>query len=409
MKKNVWIINQYITTPNFGGDGGRHYYIAKELASKGYSVTLITASFSHLQRIPMQVDKHFNFFSENGINIVVVKTNKYQNSSGISRILSMFLFTFKLFFLPFKKISFPNFIIVSSISLFPIINGYIYKKRLNSIPKLIFEIRDIWPLSIIELGNYSPSNPFVRFLAWVEKFGYQKADYLTSVLPLANQHFTKILGYTKKFKHISNGIFLPDMHVKEITEENIILKSIPKNKFIVGYTGSLGIANAMEYFVEAANLLKDNKEILFCIIGEGPEKMMLQELAKSENIIFLPKIPKVLVQVALEKFDIVFIGSRKRNIYEFGVSANKTFDYMYAAKPILMTGIVPQHEIELAQCGIAVESDNVPILAEAVLKFYNMSKDERREMGKRAKEFVLEHRTFSTLANQYIKVFNELE
>jgi len=48
--------------------------------------------------------------------------------------------------------------------------------------KLIFEVRDIWPLSVIELGNISSKNPLIKLMSWCEKFAVNKADFIVSTL-----------------------------------------------------------------------------------------------------------------------------------------------------------------------------------------------------------------------------------
>ena len=53
-KKTIWIINQYASTP-ISGMGGRHYYLAKYLAKKGYKGYLIASSYSHLLKNPPQI------------------------------------------------------------------------------------------------------------------------------------------------------------------------------------------------------------------------------------------------------------------------------------------------------------------------------------------------------------------
>jgi Trk K+ transport system NAD-binding subunit len=67
-KKNVWLINQYTSTPLLGGGGNRSYHIAKELTKQDYQVTLITASYSHVPKRNFEVTKTFHFEQEEGIN-----------------------------------------------------------------------------------------------------------------------------------------------------------------------------------------------------------------------------------------------------------------------------------------------------------------------------------------------------
>jgi glycosyltransferase involved in cell wall biosynthesis len=406
--KNVWLINQYTSTPLLGGGGNRSFHIAKELTKKDYNVTLITASYSHVPKRNYEVENTFHFEKDSGINLVVVKNIVYDSGRSIKRILSMFIFWIKLYRLPIQKLKAPDYIIVSSISLLPILNAFYFKRKFKNKTKVILEIRDIWPLSLLELGNFSAYNPFVLFLAWVEKKGYQNADYLTSVLPMAYKHFEMVAGKKVKFKHISNGIHIESLKQNEPLS-NTMFNQIPKGKFIVGYAGSLREANAMEYLIEAAKLT-DREEILYCIVGEGYRKKELMEQAKDlENVSFLPPVPKVQVQDLLAQFDILYLGWRKSALYNFGISANKVFDYMYSGKPTLMSGLMDNNEIQLSNGGLLVSEENPEAIKNGVYQMMDMKESDFQAMGNRARQFVLENRSFESLSNKYASIFEELQ
>ena len=78
------------------------------------------------------------------------------------RILSWIDFEIKLWLMPKNILPKPDIVIVSSLSLFTILNGYCLKKRFGC--KLVFEIRDIWPLTIIEEGGFSHGTLLSCFL-----------------------------------------------------------------------------------------------------------------------------------------------------------------------------------------------------------------------------------------------------
>lgn len=106
-KKSVWLINQYLCTPELNGDGHRHSFLAEEFSKKGYNVTLITSSFSH---VPYRNNEFNGLFKvlDNNIRTVLIKGNKYKGTQGVSRVLSWLIFCFLLFFIPLKKIPKPD-------------------------------------------------------------------------------------------------------------------------------------------------------------------------------------------------------------------------------------------------------------------------------------------------------------
>ena len=168
MKNNVWIINQHISTPKLNGDGNRHYSMAKELVKKGYDVKLIMSSFAHVPAVDVEVDKTITIQpEEDGIDVVLVKGYEYDGSVGYGRIISMFLFLFRLFRIRINDLGKPDVIIVSSMSMLPILYAiYLRRWKLKDV-KVIFEVRDIWPLTPIQIGGYNRFHPFLLLLSWM--------------------------------------------------------------------------------------------------------------------------------------------------------------------------------------------------------------------------------------------------
>jgi glycosyltransferase involved in cell wall biosynthesis len=399
--KTLWIINEYAGSPYHGMEF-RHYYLGKELVKRGYNVYIITASYSHLFYNKPKVKDDFTIENIDGINYVWVKVPQYKSSHDKKRVLKWFIFTFKVYFnLPTDKLSKPDYILNSSPSLFPIISGYKWAKKFNA--KLLFEVRDIWPLTLIEIGGYSQNHPFIKLMEWFEKFAYKKADKVISVLPLAWKHMEQQGMDRNKFVYIPNGIDPEDYNINEPLPKEIEEK-IPNDKFIVAYTGTIGKANALEYLIDTAYKLKEYKDIIFLIIGKGMEENNLKNKARDlglDNVIFLPPVKKTQVQSVLNSIDVCYIGWERKNIYNYGISANKIFDYMYSAKPILHSYSGEGDLIKEANCGISVDAENPDAIANGILKLYNLSQEERSKLGENGKNYVLKNHTYKHIANRF--------
>jgi glycosyltransferase involved in cell wall biosynthesis len=402
MNKTLWIINEYAGSPYHGMEF-RHYYLGKELVKRGYNVYIITASYSHLFYNKPKIKDDFTIENIDGINYIWVKVPEYKNSHDKKRVLKWFIFTFKTYFkLPIDKLSKPDdVILVSPMAPFPIISGYKWAKKYKA--KLLYEVKDMWPLTLIEIGGYSQNHPFIKLMEWFEKFAYKKADKVISVLPLAWKHMEQQGMDRKKFVYIPNGIDPEDYNINEPLPKEIEEK-IPKDKFIVAYTGTIGKANALEFLIDAAYKLKYYKDIVFLIIGKGMEENNLKNKVKDlrlDNVIFLPPVKKTQVQSVLKLIDVCYIGLRNEKIFEFGVSPNKLFDYMYAGKPILYAINSGNKPVEEANCGISVDAENPDAIANGILKLYNLSQEERSKLGKNGKNYVLKNHTYKHIANRF--------
>lgn len=401
--KNIWIINQYCGSP-YHGMNFRSYYLAKEFIQDN-KVTIFSGSYSHLFKSQPKTRGIFTDEKIDGINYVWVKTPKYSGSKSIGRVLNMMIFMINLFFFNIFKIQKPDVIIVSSLSLFPVLNAYIWSKIFRI--KFIFEVRDIWPLTLIELGSISKTHPLVILLGWFERLGYKKAKYVVSLLPNAKNYMIDKGMNKNKFIHIPNGINLEEAKEYQEISEKIKLM-IPSNKFIVGYLGTVGIANALEYLICAADIIKDNRNIHILIVGNGGEKDKLQEYCiknNMKNITFIGVIPKVEVQSMLKVFDICYIGWHNKALYNLGISANKIFDYMYSEKPVLHSISASNDIIDDAKCGITVKAENSNDIANGILTLYKMRKENLLEFGKNGKQYVKNMHSYEMLAKRYMDLF----
>ncbi len=399
--KNIWVINQFAGTPSSGW-GERHHYFAQYWLEAGYRVNIISGSFNHMFNQLPEAPDTYNFKEVEGRSFCWVKTPVYKGQS-VMRFWSMLVFAWRILFLPIEKLGKPDHIIVSSMPIFPVLSGYWLKKRWKA-RHLFFEIRDIWPLTLVHLMEVSKYHPFVLFLGWFEKLGYRKADKIVSLLPNAAKHINAISKDPGKFVYIPNGLSA-DQLIDEALEEDIV-KALPKDKFLIGYTGTFGKANALESLVEAASLLKDHPKIHFVLVGDGYLKEELQEAAKDlPNLTIVRKIRKNQVQSILNYFQACFVGRNNSPLFEHGVSANKYFDYMLAEKPILDANNLIKDPVELSGCGLIVEPESAHAIADGAVKLFEMTEKERLEMGKKGKEYVLNFHGIRHLADSYRTLF----
>ena len=398
--KNIWVINQVAGNPSSGW-GERHYYLSKKWIEEGYKVWIISGSYNHMFKNFPLTEGQFTYESFEGTNFCWVKCPKYDPKS-VLRFYSMIVFAVKVLFLTKKKLGRPDNIIVSSMPIFPIFSGWLLKLRFGA--KLIFEIRDLWPLTPIHLMNVSRYNPMIMLIGWLEKLGYRKSDFIVSLLPNSFDYINSISGKPEKFRWIPNGISQNLMKEQALPLE--IMKMIPKDKFIIGYTGTMGIANALSYLIDAARLLKSNKEIHFVLVGDGYIKPELEESSKDlKNITFIPKISKNQVSQMLKYFDICFIGRNKTKLFEHGVSSNKYFDYMLAKKPILVSSNRVRCPVELANAGLIVTPESGEDIMNGILELYNATPEERDIYASNGYTYVKKNHNFSLLSDKYSALF----
>jgi glycosyltransferase involved in cell wall biosynthesis len=391
----IWIINDYAGSPYHGMEL-RHYYLGKELFKKKYNVTIISSSYSHLfKNLPKSKKENID-----GIDYLWLRTFNYGNAHNKRRVLKWFLFMFKCFFLPFtlKK---PAVIIVSPMAPFSILPAWILAKKYGV--KLIYEVKDIWPRSLVELGGFSYKHPFIKFMAWFEKFALKKSDVIVSNLQNYGEHI-KELGIDRKFEWISNGIYIDDFNNSKKLPMSIN-SQLNKNQFIIGYIGSFGKSNAINYYLDAINRIDKKYDILFLFLGDGNLKNRISAFAKEDNrIIIIDRVDKGTAFEVMKKCNLLFKGNPASKLYEFGISPFKLFEYMLSGNPILHSTNVGNNIVQIANCGISVEAETPNAIAAGIMKGYNLSVKERDKLGDNGKKYVLEHFTYEKLAEKYQKL-----
>lgn len=402
-KKTIWVINQTAGKPTSGW-GERHYYFSKKWIEKGYRVVIISGSYNHLFHTqPTLEHKTFTLEKlETDLLFCWVKIPSYKGES-VFKLWSMIVFALKTLFLSPKLIGMPTAIIVSSMPIFPILTGWVLKKRFK-VSKLFFEIRDLWPLTPVYLKGYSKWHPMVVLMRWIEKFGYQKSDAIVSLLPNAASYINPISKDASKLHWIPNGID-ENLLQKELIS-NKIGNQIPKDKFIIGYAGTMGMANALEYFSKASTLLKNNQNIHFVLVGDGYLKEELQvKTTGQSNITFIDKVTKNQVQEVLSTFDVCFIGRNNTPLFDYGVSSNKYFDYMLAKKPVLVSSNLIKDPVELSGCGITVNAESSKAIVKGIEELYNLSTEDLHKLGLLGYKYVKKYHNFEFLSDQYLKLF----
>ncbi len=410
MSKTVWIINQYASTPDYGY-AGRHYYLGRELAKRGFKVYLIASAAHHLFREKPVVVSALKLEEQvEDFTVAWVKMPQYSQAHSKGRILGWFLFPWKIQRLARVIPDPPDIVVCSSPSLLSFLGAKKLARRFDV--RLVFEVRDIWPLTLTDIGGYSVGHPFIRLLQWIEDKAYRESDRVLSNLKNSVEHMVNRGMRREKFCWIPNGFSIDEVDLKVPLNE-VSAARLPDDKFIVGYTGTLGLANSIDTLIKAAGHLREYTDIAFVIVGNGKERLALQEMAAEQELTsvhFVDPIPKREIPAMLGKFDACYIGWLDDDLYQFGIGANKIPEYLYSGKPVIHAYSGVSDPIGEAGAGILVPAEDDEKLAEAVLTLYRMSPEARDVMGANGRRTALEQYEYGALAEKFSHVlFEDLE
>lgn len=336
--------------------------ICFEMVKKGHDVTVLTG----LPNYPKgKVLKEYRFFKKRkqkiqGVNIIrvpLIGRGKTTIRMGLNYLSFLISGSLKAIFM--KK----DFDVVYVYQLSPITMAIpaIIVSKLSKTPLLIHCL-DQWPISVTT-GPISKNSLLYKFLFIISKRIYEKADLITISSKSFGEYFKTQLNITDKSKGL---LYLPSYAEDDYRD----IKNKDNDKFDLVFAGNIGPAQSVETIIQAANELKNNKEIIFHIVGDGLSKTLCENMAKSfklKNVIFhgfhdVKEMPK-FYSIA-DAFLITMVNNEVVN----NTLPAKIQSYMLAGKPILgaVSGEV-KTVIEDANCGLCCESLDYKGLAKNII------------------------------------------
>jgi glycosyltransferase involved in cell wall biosynthesis len=401
---NILLINHYAGSTRHGMEF-RPFYLAREWVRAGHKVQIVAASHSHIRATSPELAGKVLDEKIEGIAYRWYATPAYQGN-GVGRVKNMLVFLWSLWrdgrrlAGEFK----PDVVIASSTYPMDIWPAHRIAKLAKA--RLVFEVHDLWPLSPMELGGMSKWNPFIIWVQLAEDYAYRNAYKVVSLLPKALGHMQSRGMVADKFVYIPNGVDETEWSQPGVlpTEIQVRLDGLRAGRLpLVGYAGTLGLANALDVLLDAAHQLKGKAQIV--LVGTGPECYRLVQRVEQEglaNVTILPSVSKLAVPSLLAAVDIAYIGFLPEPLFRFGISPNKLMDYMMAAKPVVHSVNAANDPVSEAGCGITVAPGDAVAVAQAVLRLSSLSAVELAKMGQSGRDFILKNQTYQMLAKRFL-------
>jgi len=352
---NIWYFSPYAGGPGVG-NALRAFHLSKLWKEMGHTCTVFPSRYHHLLSEPGPLPQ-----------TVVVEGVKYQslrareyNGNGKDRLLNMLDYCRSMLSVEGER---PDVIIVSSPHPFSIFPGRRLAKKHGA--KLVFEVRDLWPMSLTEIAKVPDWHPFVKVSAFTEKYAYMHADLVASLLGNA-EPYMRTRGLAEgKFVHVPNGINL-DVSLPTQPRTQIGVEAAQKlrqwqdeGRKVIIHPGSQGVPNAVDILINAVHLLKNDKRFGILLVGTGTENQDLRGSAEGlEQVAFFPPVPKSEALWLTAHSDIGYAGGKKLPIYQYGTSFNKVTDFVRFGLPVL--------EIIDTGAGLAASGDSPSEIAAAI-------------------------------------------
>jgi len=388
--KRIWFVSHYSMPPQYE-KRVKTLKFAHYLNEWGYRIKIFSCSVMHDYDINL-IEKNEKYIEKKYDDLEFVHINCARYGQNFTkRVINHLQFAYRFCKIA-QNFELPDVIVATDL------NCINYKPickfcKKNGI-KLVADIRDLWPLSFVWCLGFSESNPLIRMLYKREKKMYQLADAIVFSME-GGADYIKDKGWEQeinlnKIHHINNGIDLKEFYYnqKHYTMEDQDLQN--PALFKVVYAGSIRQVNGLSMLVDTAEILyrKGYKDIKIIVFGEGDERPRLMNMAKEkglENIIFKGSVEKKYIPCIVSQSDLNIAQVKETPLLKYGCSWNKLFDYFAAGKPILSTLKMNYDLIEKYHTGSSLKLQTPEAIAEAIVNFKNLPKDEYVQICKNAK------------------------
>lgn len=267
----------------------------------------------------------------NGVKVERVKLYIAANKGAIKRMFN-FVSYFLKSLLASLRLPKPDVVIATSPQIFC---GYagVWYKRLRHVP-LVIEIRDIWPESMGAVGANIPKLAYWG-LEKIEKGMYRKCDALVTV---GDGYKARLLEKgipESKMSIVMNGTDLA-VYKPQPKNEGLLAKYGLKDKFVVSYIGTVGMACGLEVVLDAAPRVPSN--VVFVIVGDGAHRILLEEEAKKRgltNVVFTGRQPKSSMPDWVASSNANLVHLKKTELFTT-VMPSKIFESAGCKRPIIM-------------------------------------------------------------------------
>ena len=397
----------------YHGPNLRTYYASKALIERGHNVTVVSSSFSHKYVVPPKVTGVVTAEDIDGINFKWIQCITYTNL--IERIYSHFEFGFKLYFYRRQICTSADLVIFSGPPPELFLFASKFAKYLRA--PIISDVRDFWPPTQIEMSIVNWFNPYTYFLYVCQLIMFSRSKHIVSPLSGASDYIRKINGKTK-ISIIENGYDIDsNVSVTEpvltVTAAGVGLDLRPKsalelgsvkamNRFVIGYSGSFDRDNDLDSLLEAASRLKHRQDILFMFVGGGlREDDLIRASNTIDNLLVCERVESRFVKNVLEVMDVCYCGLKRKNIYRYGVSLAKSYEYMAARRPLIWMIHAHNNIVKDSGGGFTVEPGDVDQLTQTIELAASLEDSELCRLGDKGYEYMVSNCSYRVLGGRW--------
>lgn len=382
-----------ITTQYFYPENFRINDFAFKMAQRGHEVSVLTGTPNYPAGKNFGNYKIFSCETINGVQVYRVPLIPRGKSRGFELAINYisFLVSALVFGPILLRKSKPD--IVFSVNYSPATVGLIgaFFSKIKKVPMFLW-VQDLWPDSLQATGA-ARSRLVLSCVGSMVSWIYGQS----ALIFIQSKSFSRYIRFRgvidpEKIKYLPN--WAEDTY--EISSSIDVQPShdlVPRDKFIIMFAGNLGVAQALDNVLRAADLCRDYP-IHWVFLGDGREKDKLhgavRDFGLEDHISLLGRYPLEDMPYFFDLADVMLVTLKKDPVFSTTIPG-KVQSYLRSGKPILSSlDGEGASVIEDSRAGVNVGSDDYVALAEAAVRLSTLSPKALNEMGENGKDYYAE-------------------
>jgi glycosyltransferase involved in cell wall biosynthesis len=398
-----------IFLPEMGALANRLYPLVRELVAQGHEVHVATCMPNYPAGVVFPGYEGRSTMTEQAEGATIHRTACFTTPRNQSKLAQLRSY---VSFLPAAvrsglRAGRVDVVFVTSPPLFPLLSAMLLARRSRA--KLVLDLRDLWPDEIVACGAGREGSLPVRVMRALERWGYRTADLICCTTQSFVETVVERGAPRQRTMLLPNGADLELF--RPLPPDNPVAREYPLDgRFVVMYSGLLGIKHGLETLLGAAELLRDEPEILFFFLGSGARGQALQEEAQRrglENVLFADARPVQEVPQLLARAD-VCVSALLPEPYLEKIISVKLFEYMACEKPVIAAqageGAL---RVEESGGGLVTPPGDAAALAEAIRTLHR-DPARRLQMGAAGREYVEKRYSRADWARRFVNAVKAL-
>ncbi len=363
--------------------------VAQGLAAKGWDVTVLTSRLSYDDpaiSYPAR-DQH------EGVRVVRVATTRFGRANLAGRALDYLSFYITSFLSLLAQARRGDIVVIKTDP--PLLSVPLGLAARFKGAKHVNWLQDIFPETAAELGLKIARGPAGKIAGYIRDLSLRRAELNVVIGP---RMAIRVAGFgvpASRIYEIQN--FCDDEAIRPIDPADNPLRAswgFTRDDFVVGYSGNLGRAHDLSTFLDAAERLREQKDIKFLFVGGGHLRTLLDEEARKRNltsIVTRPYQPRSHLAQSLSAPDVHWVSLLPS--LEGLILPSKLYGIAAAGRPLIMVGD-PDGDISrwsvYGEFGFSVQVGASDSFESAVLALRN-DRARTRKMGLNARAFLEHH------------------